>query len=238
MLLKTRLSSRNVLGNVSLTSSFSRSCQPVHELEYSLRMGEKVSHKHKCIFIHIPKTAGSSIREVLYGSIYGGSHATAREFQILFPEEFQSYYKFAVVRNPWERLVSAYAYFYKGGNNSDLDLVVQEKMKSLDGFEGWCDYLYEESLSKLRSLPIVPHFAPQTSFIADENRGVIVDSILRFENLQDDFEAVNNGLFSGVKLGRHRSTKHDNYRNYYNTKTRNLVEKIYFDDIELLKYEF
>jgi hypothetical protein len=238
MLLKTRLAGRNVLGNPLLTSTLCSFSKAEHELNYSSRMGEKISHKYKSIFIHVPKAAGSSIREVLYESAYGGSHATAREFEVLFPEAFACYFKFAVVRNPWDRLVSAYAYFLKGGNSSRLDALVRDKMKSLNGFEGWCEYLHHERLSEPRSLPMLPHFIPQACFVRDKENNVIVDSILRFENLQNDFESVNNGIFSGVKLETHRSSEHGHYRSYYNAKTQRLVASIYSEDIEMFDYSF
>ena len=93
-----------------------------------------VSHPHKTIFVHIPKTAGTSIEAVLgmHGAkkdigvvpyfnqeldqerLYGRQlqHLTAQAIRAALGNEslFRSYFKFAIVRNPWDRLVSALAW--------------------------------------------------------------------------------------------------------------------------------
>ena len=92
-------------------------------------------HKYKCIYIHIPKTAGKSIQHVFarqlgLGSKKGSdlllgmndnpalgppelSHLKTSEyvqFGYLSQEQFDSYFKFAFVRNPWDRIVSEYKF--------------------------------------------------------------------------------------------------------------------------------
>ena len=98
-----------------------------------------ISHKHKFIFVHIPKNAGSSINHELKNmceigdkmikditesnnwfrpdDIYPrdipkayGKHANDNDMRILLKDEYADYYKFCVVRNPWDRLVSIYWY--------------------------------------------------------------------------------------------------------------------------------
>jgi hypothetical protein len=83
-----------------------------------------ISHKHRFIFIHIPKTAGTSIEEALRDEscqLLPGewdyrraphaplNHLTLQEVAdcgILTPAQLKSYFKFCFVRNPWDRLVS------------------------------------------------------------------------------------------------------------------------------------
>ncbi|WP_448570995.1 sulfotransferase family 2 domain-containing protein [Trichothermofontia sp.] len=70
---------------------------------------------HRCIFFHIPKAAGISVAKSLFGSL-GGGHVTAQRVVIIFSQhEFESYFKFTFVRNPWDRLLSAYNYIKAGG---------------------------------------------------------------------------------------------------------------------------
>ena len=70
---------------------------------------------YRCIFVHIPKAAGMSICRSLFGNLAGG-HATLSDYQIIFPRlEFESYFKFTFVRNPWDRVFSAYNFLKKGG---------------------------------------------------------------------------------------------------------------------------
>ncbi len=59
----------------------------------------------RSIFIHIPKTAGVSLCEALYGTPII-SHARLRHYQVVYDwQTYESYFKFAFVRNPWDRLL-------------------------------------------------------------------------------------------------------------------------------------
>src|SRR5207302_4792563 len=65
------------------------------------------------LFIHIPKNAGVSISQAIYGRQVW--HRTASFFRDSDPDYFSGRVSFAVVRNPWDRLVSAYEYHRAGG---------------------------------------------------------------------------------------------------------------------------
>ena len=68
-----------------------------------------INHQYRCIFIHIPKTGGKSVHR-FFGTNWQDHKDISRYAEELTPETFTSYYKFAVVRNPWNRLVSGYNY--------------------------------------------------------------------------------------------------------------------------------
>ena len=117
-----------------------------------------ISHEHKCIFVHIPKNAGSSVERAFgFSDIYhqgsarhsppfsmrgywGGSRPNMEyPFKKLYerPHHNPSYYrnfdeycKFAIVRNPWSRLVSTYTYDFKLMNYADEDLVADSNSDS------------------------------------------------------------------------------------------------------------
>ncbi len=71
-------------------------------------MGNFLLKKPECVFIHIPKTAGTSIRKGVWGSNYEGPVFGA------IPEEWAGLFRFAFVRHPLQRFVSAYNMFTKG----------------------------------------------------------------------------------------------------------------------------
>src|ERR1700746_1966012 len=69
-------------------------------------------NRFRCIFIHIPKTAGSSVVEVLFGE--RSRHIPYFEYEQANPGKFRRYFKFSFVRNPWDRLVFSY-FFLRAG---------------------------------------------------------------------------------------------------------------------------
>ena len=68
--------------------------------------------KAKCVLIHIPKNAGTSIRRGFFDGEYEGP------VQGSIPEEWMQYFRFAFVRNPYDRLISAWKMFTKGMEES------------------------------------------------------------------------------------------------------------------------
>jgi Sulfotransferase family len=92
-----------------------------------------VSDQRKFIFIHIPRTAGISLTSALSVFADGDNldfsqvtwepeypHFTAVEIaRIVGEDRFQKFYKFAIVRNPWERMVSRYFYLKRFDNKPD-----------------------------------------------------------------------------------------------------------------------
>jgi hypothetical protein len=81
----------------------------------------------QCIFIHIPKTAGTSVARTLFGQ--GSRHVPYFEYEKVNGRKFNRYFKFAFVRNSWDRLVSTYFFLKKGGLN-DMDRLWAEENPS------------------------------------------------------------------------------------------------------------
>ena len=74
---------------------------------------------HKCLFVHVPKTGGTSINYLLPNNSIG--HKTISELLkhgVFSEEEISKMYKFCVIRNPLERIVSYYNYAIKTDGSS------------------------------------------------------------------------------------------------------------------------
>ena len=69
---------------------------------------ERYWKRFELTFIHVPKAAGTSISIVVYGRPLG--HIPAQTISDFCPNTFANTSKFSIVRNPWERLVSAYRF--------------------------------------------------------------------------------------------------------------------------------
>jgi chondroitin 4-sulfotransferase 11 len=202
-----------------------------------------ISHDYQCIFTHVPKTAGKSIR-YLYGlpefeqdyKADGRSIECAyghkRLFEFLTEEYFSRYFKFAFVRNPFDRIVSAYFYLDNGGCN-EVDKQFREI--HLAPYKGNFAAFAEE----LPRLVTAPHFQPQIVWLCDNRRTLLTDFIGRYETFEQDLSVVSKTIgLSFHKVPLLNASKHKPYRTYYDDSTRRRVTQVYGEDIELFSYRF
>jgi Sulfotransferase family len=214
-----------------------------------------VSHSHKTIFVHIPKTAGTSIEAVLgmhgnkqdigvvpyfnqeldHEHLYGRQmqHMTAQAIRTVLNNDalFDSYFKFTVVRNPWDRLVSALAW-------TDQKWVRGEEL-TISGFDSQVRQLHD-LLVTARTEPVqLPHYLyPQSLYIFDAARRPLVNFIGRYENLAADWRVICDKLGLSIELPGRMKSHHRDYREYYSPETRQRVADMYALDINLFQYEF
>jgi len=122
----------------------------------------KVYDDKKFIFIHIPKTAGKSIASLL--GVRGARHLMYMQYKEIIGKSIDSYYIFTVVRDPVDRLISAYNYLSDGGNNSAEDRAFRKKwLASCKSFEDFVVNVLgkEEVFGSI-------FFRPQVDFIWNE----------------------------------------------------------------------
>lgn len=187
------------------------------------------------IFVHVPKAAGISVGFGLYDR-KTGDHRTIADYKLCFRKhEFESFFKFAFVRNPWDRLFSAYSYMKLGGRNKgDYDWSIKHlsPYNSFDEFvTGWVN---EENIR------LGFHFRPQYEFLCTIGSKIEVDFIAYFEHIANDYEYIRNKIGTGKTLTTMNKTagmKKD-YRLYYNKTTREIVGNVYREDIQLFGYNF
>ncbi len=189
----------------------------------------------QCIFIHIPKCAGQSVRATLFNDLQPG-HINVYTYQQIFPRSiYNKYFKFSIVRNPWDRLVSAYFFMKSGGaHKKDLDWA-EENLGSFTDFPTFVKYGLP--LAKIQTWP---HFRPQVEFLKGQNEKIELDYIGRFENIENDFDYIRKRL--GVKtellyVNRTKS-KRDPYQTYYSDEIREIAAEVYKEDIEAFDYKF
>jgi len=186
----------------------------------------QIFHHYKAIFIHIPKVAGTSMERALELSRMDnvGGHSTALAIRIQYPKEFNEYYKFSFVRNPYDRISSAYFYLknIKAGGDHQNQLVHLSKDIN--------DYI-ENYLSK----ETIIHLWPQYKFITGPFGNILIDSIFRFENLEEDWEKVCGKLKVNLNLPHFRPTKKKLFE--YTPNSINIINKLYKKDFELFGYK-
>ena len=209
-----------------------------------------LSYSHRFLFIHVPKTGGSSISRALaecvhrpedhwvnrtlgrvgiHVNLYGPErvrryrfHSTARVLRRHLSEEtFESSFKFAFVRNPWDRMVSSY-HFVAGCATHHRHRQVARGMN-------FKDYLrYEVARGKMS----------QAAMLTDRSGRLLVDFVGRFERLAEDFHRVCQHLGLPCQLGHHNRSRHRDYREYYDRESIELVRRHFGDEIDLFGYDF
>ncbi|MDE2480922.1 MAG: sulfotransferase family 2 domain-containing protein [bacterium] len=216
-----------------------------------------------CAFIHVPKTAGTSIVRALSGAdaefaesgiwdilerhdarvtiaeairrnfrlasfvSFPQQHLPAAAMRILLGERWARLERFAVVRNPWDMLVSTYAFARAHAPTvRDADPDRSALMARSDTFERFVE-LY----------PLLR--GDMTEMLADEHGNLLVGDVLRFERLDDDLAAIAERLGVRLTLGRENASARDaQYRSYFTPRTQRLAAAHFERDIERFEYSF
>ena len=195
-----------------------------------------LSHKHKFIYIAIPKTGTTSVQKHVESlnlketQIYNfgtkdkiptaeafRKHITASKLKSEVTK-FDQYFKFTFVRNPYERLTS-WVYYYL--RKSKIHLY---------------KYSFKELILKC------PEFIwePQSNWIFENDKN-LMNFVGKVENFQEDFNTICDKIGIPQKELPHENKterKHKHYTEYYDDETRQLVAEKYAKDIEYFGYEF
>lgn len=206
-----------------------------------------ISHTHKFIFIHVPKTGGTSVQNILkdYSSnkiiIYPSQaesnkahdsfinrfevqsedpkfkiskHTMLNGYYKQWKEEYDdidNYFKFGIIRNPWDRAISYYFWFNRYNVNFDKKQFIDTLIPNC-----CCDFFHiiSENIYKF-------------------------DYLIRFETLQDNFNVVCDKIgIPPQQLPHANKTKHKHYTEYYDDETRQIVAEKYAKDINMFGYKF
>ena len=211
-----------------------------------------ISHKHKFIFIHIPKCGGTSVEQTLLKNEgipeerilkwnlthdeqqkfrlwykYGNVDVQHRKIDQYKTENEKKYFTFTFVRNPWERFLSEYFYIKKVGGCSCEDF--DKKYSTFKHFV----------INNGIKCCYYAHDFPQIDFVFNSNHGKLTNFVGRCEDMQYDFDYICGKLkIPKVKLPHRNPTKHKHYTEYYDDETRSIVAEKYAKDIEYFGYEF
>lgn len=188
--------------------------------------------KNKCIFIHVPKVAGTSMKNILCPNTKGPGHKLAMDFYLDSPGKFEKYFVFAFVRNPYDRLVSAYNYLIQGGKGGRAD--IQFRDRYLTAYKDFTDFVIR-GLNKPESASQW-HLMQQHYYVVNFEGEIMVDFIGHFENLEEDFNKVAQKIGIDVALPHRNKSVRDSYQGCYTEETRKIAYAYYKKDFELLGY--
>jgi len=179
------------------------------------------------VFIHINKTGGSSIEKALNLPF---EHKTALEkIEEIGLYRWGKKVSFTVVRNPWDKVVSHYHYRVQTNQTGMGDGHIE--------FNEWVKRAYGEKDRRYYDQPRM--FMPQVDWICDHNGKVLVNRILRFEKLADDFNALANEMNVVSRLPHVKKSKRKkDMRQYYDEESVLIIGDIFSDDIKMFGYKF
>ena len=188
-----------------------------------------INHPHKFIFIHIPKCAGTSI-EVMFnhtasndhktpymGKMYEKSDHRTQEEMMLLPE-WKDYFKFTIIRNPYDRIQSVYKY----QNRMGLSHGWENRWIFETDFETFCKNLLKYGF-------VHEHLKPQKNWLCDPKQ---LNHIAKVERLNIDWIFLRNilGKLPHVELTHERKTYPDCL---LTPKSCRIIEKLYKEDFKL-----
>lgn len=190
------------------------------------------------IFIHVPKAAGTSIARAIYGRPLG--HMKASTVALVCPTLFRELPTFAVVRNPWDRLVSAYHFAAQGGTG-DAGMHRKSRYRGAE-FRSFAVFL-DEWFRRQRLAACDFVFQPQSLYVCRPSSGsaeIMVDFVGRVERMDEVSAFLAERLGARFAFSRsNASERQRDYRTFYPEKwMQRLVAEKYPEDVALFGYDF
>ena len=204
-----------------------------------------ISFARKFIFTAIPKTGTHSVRRALRAHMgpddweqvglfvqrafpvaelarIGHGHISLAQLRpFLKPEDFEAFFKFAFVRNPFDRFVSYASFITREVGHFDRDP--------------------KRVMRYFLANPPMDHilFRPQHEFVADTEGKLLTDYVGRVEEMQQSYDEICGRMGIPVaNLEQVNSSRRKDYRDYYDQSLIDGVARLYARDLELFGYEF
>lgn len=186
------------------------------------------------IFIHIPKTGGTSVGQTIYDSnVIGHKHRKWSDYYYLNKKFYNNSFKFCFVRNPYDRILSVYNYLMNVPSQHIYTKKWAEKfMTDVSSLEEFVNYL-----NPIR-MKVWPHLELQTDYIFSGKKNM-VDFIGRFENFEEDLMFVAKKLNINVNKVPHlnKSAKKEKSVPIVNELIKERIYYLYKKDFILLNYD-
>lgn len=215
-----------------------------------------ISHQHQCIFIHIPKCAGSSVESAFgvrpkpdewltpnYNTLMGWSeehqlhlqHASPQQLldhQLITKKVWETYYKFIIIRNPYARALSDYQYLTEmEGIRDHFENYIKAKGKFASIFTNQTNSTFRGH-----------HINPQHTYFSLNNETINYHAVVRLEAFQKGLQQVCKDLnlpphFFNKKVNQSKK-RFRHYSLFYNLHRKQLVQHKYAQDLKRFQYQF
>ena len=206
-----------------------------------------ISDRHEFIFVQMRKVASTSMQTILrplciprpdgriahlksrarlewdyHKYVFRTHEDILAAKQRMGAEKFAHYFKFAFVRNPWERLVSEYEYILRHPEHGRY-----ARVRSL------------KNLHEFIRMQIPRRDAYQINMLCDKKGRLLVDFVGKLENLQNDWQtACALACIPYQPLPHRNVTQHENYRDFFDQDNARLVARHWAREIKEFEYEY
>jgi hypothetical protein len=204
-----------------------------------------ISAQHRFIFAAIPKTGTHAVRQALREHMgpqdleqvglfvnrklpipdlarIGHGHLSLQQVRPYFrPEDFQGFFKFAFVRNPFDRFISYCAFMTREGGQFEQN--PKNVMRHFIDNPPWQHILFQ----------------PQHALVTDPDGTLLTDYLGRVEEMQRSYDEATRRIgIPSRPLDRVNASSRKDYRDYYDQPLIDGVAKLYARELELFGYEF
>lgn len=204
-----------------------------------------ISFRHKFIFVAIPKTGTHAVRQALREHLgpedieqvglfvdkrfpmpelaqLEHGHISLQQLRPhLPPEQFDSFFKFAFVRNPFDRFISFCAFMTRVEKQFEAD--PHKVMRFFVNNPPWHRIL----------------FHPQHTFVTGADGKLLTDYIGRVEEMQQSYDEIARRIgVPSAQLEKVNASERRDYRSYYTAALVDGVARLYARDLQLFGYEF
>lgn len=221
----TNLKIRESIKNILITTMGKRMLGKIYEKHLHRKSKDtlNVNHDRKLVFMHIPKTAGTSIKAIVLPQQRGTTHKISNK--LVSQKIWDNYTTFCVVRNPFDKFISSYFYH----TSKEYTGVLFRKNKNLHNLN-LDEYFSQVYQKKMKA---------QINYITHPKSKKPIDYILRFENLEHDFNNFCKENNINAKLPhKNKSNRNRDYRQYYSEQLKDKIAKFSQQDLQYFGYKW
>lgn len=193
------------------------------------------SRRHNALFIHVPKAAGLSVYHALGMEQPPDTHAPAAAYRAADPDFFDGAFRFTVVRNPWDRLVSAYHYLSQQSAFPQDRVWARRRLARAPDFASFMGLMrHPWTRNQIMGWR---HFLPQTTFLEVRGQNAM-NLLIPFEELEEGLTHVAALIGAKARLAHRNSSRRGDYRQYYTDEDAALVARLYAADVAMTGARF
>lgn len=176
-------------------------------------------------FVHIPKVAGSAFNEII--------KENQDKLSYIPHMRVVDIKKLAFVRNPYDRIVSAYFYLKGGGGGTELDMGYKDIVDVYANFKEFVLSISKDALHER-----IVHLRPMSYFLCDDKGNIVVDRVFKVE----DVDAIDSflseiGVSARLSETRVNESGHGSSVNYLDKEIVESINSVYRTDFDLFSYQ-